>query len=340
MGEAVHPVVAIVAAGDRGAARAIHGANKVYLRIGSLPMVAHVVRALQDVPEVSEVLVIGDTARLAETLGDPAFRPLIRKPLHLVPQQNTLYENAWYSFRSVIPGVVEADREPAGDELDTRVLYVSGDIPFGTANEISLFVRRGFARGVDYALGLVTEESMQSFAPAAPGDPGIRMVCFNTREGRFRQSNLHLVKPGRLRNRHYIEEMYRHRYQQQIGPIIALAWRLLRSEQGGFAIVAYYALMHLAALADRRGWRRLSDWLRWTIPISRIERAISGLLGTTFAFVATEIGGCAIDIDNEADYEAATRCFERWRLEQALRAERVTSSRDGIAATSEPGVHA
>lgn len=333
----MHPIPAVVAAGDRGAARAIHGENKVYLTFDGLPMVAHIVRALQAVPEVSAVWVIGDPDRLAAALAHPDVQRALRKPLHLVQQQNNLYENAWYSFRALLPGVIAEGREPLGAELDTRVLYVSGDIPFGTAAEISLFVRRSFERGVDYAVGLVTEESMEGFAPAAPGEPGIRMVCFNTREGRFRQSNLHFARPGRLGNRHYIEEMYQHRYQQQIGQIIALAWRLLRSEEGGFAIVAYYTLMHLAALADRRGWRRLSDWLRRAIPIARIEQAIGSLLRTSFAFVATEIGGCAIDIDNEADYETATRCFARWRAEQDARARRILASGGEAARTIDAG---
>ena len=43
------------------------------------------------------------------------------------------------------------------------------------------------------------------------------MAYFNLREGRFRQSNLHLVKPAKLGNRHYIEDMYEHRYQRQLG---------------------------------------------------------------------------------------------------------------------------
>src|SRR3990172_1408022 len=99
---------------------------------------------------------------------------------------------------------------------------------------------------------------MEGFYPTA-GRPGIRMAYFNLREGRFRQSNLHLVRPARLRNRQRIEEMYRHRHQREIGPILKLAWRLLRSERGGLAIVLYYALMHLAGLAHRHGLRRSAD---------------------------------------------------------------------------------
>jgi hypothetical protein len=36
--------------------------------------------------------------------------------------------------------------------------------------------------------------------------------------------------------------------------------------------------------------------------------------------VATEIGGCAIDIDNEADYDAARARFDEWLEIQSKRA--------------------
>ena len=52
-------------------------------------LVAHVVATLQRVPEVSEVWVVGDAARLAATL-EP-LRPELCKPLHVVPQFRNLY---------------------------------------------------------------------------------------------------------------------------------------------------------------------------------------------------------------------------------------------------------
>jgi 2-C-methyl-D-erythritol 4-phosphate cytidylyltransferase len=62
-------VPAIVTAGDRRAAKAVHGESKVYLEVGGRPLVAHVVATLQRVPEISEVWVVGDADRLAAALG-------------------------------------------------------------------------------------------------------------------------------------------------------------------------------------------------------------------------------------------------------------------------------
>jgi hypothetical protein len=199
-------------------------------------------------------------------------------------------------------------------------LFLSADLPFATPQEISDFVRRGLAFGCDYVLGLCTEESMRGFYPEAPGEPGIRMAYFNLREGRFRQSNLHLIKPARIGNRQYVEEMYEHRYQRQIGQMIALGWRLLRIQEGGFSVLYSYALMHLAAIADRWRLARIADWIRSRIPMARVEAGCSALLQGAFRFAVTEVGGCAVDIDNEPDYEAARARFELWRARQGARA--------------------
>jgi hypothetical protein len=312
-------IPAVVAAGDRGAARAIYGESKAFLEIEGRPLVAHIVRVLQRVPEVSELWVVGDSDRLARALGGEDLRRELRKPLRVMPQEGNLYENAWQAYRRILPGAAEGGRDPEPPDLDQRVLYVSADMPFATAEEISRFVRGGLAQDCDYSLGLVTEESLRGFYPRT-GEPGIRMAYFNLREGRFRQSNLHLVRPGRLGNRQYIEEMYRHRHQRELGPIVRLAWRLLTSQRGGFAIVLYYALMHLAGAANRRGWRRAADLLRRWIPMARIERGCGQLLGADFRFVVTEIGGCAVDVDNEHDFEVARERYAEWTKAQHERA--------------------
>jgi hypothetical protein len=313
------PLPAVVAAGDRGAARPVQGEAKVYLELGGRPLVAHAVATLQRVPEIGSVFVVGDADRL-----EAALRPLVpelRKPLRIVPQFRNLYENCWETYRRLLPGAGVEGRDPSPEDLDRVVLYLSADIPFATAEEISHFVSLGLALDQDYACGLSTEASMQAFYPKTPGDPGIRMAYFNVREGRFRQNNLHLVRPARLLHRHYIQDMYEHRYQRQLWPIVGLAWRLLRSHRGGVATLGYYLLLQLASLADRRGWRGIADRVRAHIPLPRLERGISSLLGCRYRFAITELGGAAVDIDNEHDYLAARERFDEWSHGQRALAE-------------------
>ena len=312
-------VPAVVMAGDGRASRAIYGDSKVYLEVGGRPLVTHVVTALQRVPEVSEVWVVGDAERLEAVLGKDEIQSELSKPLHVVGQFRNLYENCWQAYRRLLPGAGPDGRDPEEDDRDVQVLYASGDLPFVTPQEISQFIHRSQAQGCDYAAGVVTEAAMEAFYPTASGADGIHMAYFNLREGRLRQSNLHLVRPARLVNRSYIEEMYENRYQREFGSVVALTWRLLRA--GGFRVVAYYGLMHLAGASDRLGLRRLADRIRRWIPIERVEAALSLMLQTSFRFVGTDLGGAAVDIDNEHDCDVARRRYDEWKKAQTERAE-------------------
>lgn len=307
-------VPAIVAAGGGRAAKAVYGENKAHLELAGRSLVGHAVAALQRVPEVSEVWVVGDAARLEEALTRELAGEL-RKPLTVVPEFRNLLENAWETYRRLLPGAGPAGRDPTPDERENLVLFLSSDLPLATPQEISAFIKEGAAQGVDYSLGLVSEESMQPFYPE-PGKPGIEMAYFNLREGRVRQSNLHLAKPAKLGKRQPIEELYEHRYQKQLGNALALAWRIFWDEGGGLRVLFYYSLMHLAGVFDRHRWRWLADRFRNWVTIERVERALGALLKARLRVVITEGGGCALDVDNERDFEVIQERYDDWHARQ------------------------
>jgi len=316
-------VPAIVTAGDRGAARPIYGESKVYLEVGGRTLVEHVVATLQRVPEVSEVVVIGDSARLERVLGSERLRAELRKPLRVLEQRSNLYENAWYGYCATLPGAGDEGREPASEaDRDHQVLYLSGDLPFATPQEVSEFVRRGQQSGCDYAIGMTTSESVALFEPG-PGRPGVTITYFNLREARLKQTNLHLARPARIENRHYVQDMYEHRKQREFANMLGLAWRLLWAERGGPTIVFFYTLIHVGGVLDRHGWRRLADWTRAAVSLDRVARALTKLLRTRFCFVVTDVGGCALDVDTEEEYDLICTNYDRWRAEHDARAEAV-----------------
>lgn len=314
-------IPAIVAAGEGKASRAVYGESKVYLEVAGQPLVSRIVSVLQDVPEVGEVWLVGNAPRLESVLRASGVSDSLRKPLHVVPQFRNLYENLWQTFRRSLPGAPPEGRDPGPDDQERAALFLSADLPFATPHELSAFVRKSLAEGGDFITGLVPEESMESFLPKAPGEPGVEMAYFNVAEGRFRQSNLFVVKPAKLGHRYYIEEMYEHRYQKQLLPILALAWRLATRDGGGLAVLWGFLLLQIAGVANRFGWNRLADRVRARLPFSRVERTMSRLLATDFRFAVTEVGGCAVDIDNEEDYDAACARFDEWMEVQRARGE-------------------
>lgn len=314
-------IPAIVTAGDRGAAKAIYDESKVFLEIAGRPLVAHVVEALQGVDEISEVWVVGNAVRLEMVLAESKLRTPLTKPLHICEQHRNLYENAWETYKRALPGAPPGGREPVSDaDHDFEVLYISGDLPFATPEEISDFIRRGQALHCDYALGLARAESLDPYLKRADGGPGLEIAFFNTRDGRLRQNNLHLARPSRVRNRHLIEDMYRYRYMREFHNMSALAMRLLFVNRG-IVMIFFYLVMHLAGLADRNGLQRLADMIRRLVTVRRVEWGIARIMNCDFRLVVTELGGCAIDVDNEEEYDTIRANFDDWLQAQGRMVE-------------------
>jgi len=332
-------VPAIVTAGDSRAAKAVYGKSKVYLEIDGLPLVAHVVRTLQHCPEIDAVWVVGDTGRLESALAAEALRSSLRKPLHVVPQQRDLISNCWETYRRILSGDVREGRDPGPEDLDREVLYLSGDLPLATPQEISSFVAQSQASGVDYVLGLCPAEALDVFRPEKPGEPGITVAYFNVRDGRFRQSNLHYARPARIGRRDRIEEMYELRHQRRFWNMFMLTVRLLLSRVGGLKIAWLFSLMHFAGIADRKGHRSLARLLARFVTLEVNRTTISKILDTRFQFAITEAGGCAIDIDTEEEYDAMRECHAQWMAAQRARAAALYGPEASLPATSgsDPG---
>jgi len=316
-------------AGDRGAAKAVYGRSKVYLEIAGHPMVARVVMTLQSVPEIDSVWVVGDRDRLDALFSDPRIQKSLTRPLHITEQHANLYENAWETFKRTLPGAPPEGREPQGPDLDHQVLYVSGDLPFATPQEISSFIQEGQLLDCDYVLGLVTQSSLENFLRTAENPEGLDIAFFNLRDGRLRQSNLHLAKSARILNRNYIQDMYRHRHMREFRNMAGLGSKILL-RNGGLAMIFFYLLMHFAGLADRWGLKPIAWLISRGVGVSTNEWGISKLLNCRFRFVVSEVGGCAIDVDTEEEYDRIERHFDVWAR---LEAERSTALLGPVAST-------
>lgn len=314
-------VPAVVTAGDSRAAKAVYGKSKVYLEVDGLALVAHVVLTLQDCPEIDAVWVVGDTTKLESALGSDRVKAGLQKPLHIVPQQRDLISNAWETYRRILSGDVLEGRDPRPDEVDTDVFFLSGDIPLATPQEFSSFIQRSQALDIDYALGLCPSDSLDAFRAAGPGEIGIQVAYFNTRDGRYRQNNLHYARPARIGRLDRIEEMYELRHQRRFWNMFTLAIRLLAARVGGLKIAFLFGLMHLAGMADRSGRTRLARQIARAVTLEINRSTIARILDTRFAFVVTESGGCGLDIDTEEEYDAVCARFDEWSTMQHNRSE-------------------
>lgn len=307
----------IVTAGDRGASRPVLTINKVFLPIDGVPVINYVLSAVERARNTARIFVVGDRARLEAALS-VANNPFQgRRPITLIEQGNSLYDNVWTAFLHTLPGY-----EPGMDwqlyaesAADKAVLVMPGDIPLATPAEIDAFVDHCDLTRYDYFLGLTPESALEPYAPQA-GRLGIRMTHFPLRDMKVRQNNLHVVKPLRIANRHYIQRVYDHRYQKRWLDILQLCWQLIILPDISLRCLGTYVCLHIAHVITRLGWEAFPLFRPFFLDLPMVASRISQALQTRVALVTTHYGGCTLDVDNAEHYEAICANFTRWLAHQ------------------------
>jgi CTP:molybdopterin cytidylyltransferase MocA len=308
----------VIAAGNRRASRSVLGTNKIMLPVAGAPVITHVLSAVERAECTDRIFVVGDVRQLEQALASPhsPFQGL--RPLRLIEQYNTFYENVWEGFLHTLP-----DYDPRAGwqiyrnrpEADKAALFMSGDIPVATPQEIEAFAAACDLSRFDYFLGVSPESMLRAYYPRQ-SRPGIRMAYFTLRNLRIRQNNLHLVRPFRLGNRFYIEKMYEYRYQKEWHNIAKLCWVLFGKQRGSWRFIAAFLRLHAAGLLTRYGLADFRPTRPFFLDLRAVCSLLSQLLDTRFAIVNTPHGGCTLDIDNAEHYAAICANFTAWLSHQ------------------------
>jgi len=310
----------ILLAGDTRASREVCGMNKAFLEINRIPILLYVIKALEKAERVNRICLIGHKEKLIQTIENYQRFLENKKEITVLEQGDSLFSNAWKSFLHLYPEAQDLTSiKPI--QLEKAVLYTPGDIPLVTSFEIDTFINLCEIDKYDYFLGITPAESLHYFYPRKD-KPGIKTDYFHIKEGKYRQNNLHLVKPLKVKNREYIQKVYDYRYQRDLSNIIKLAFEFIKVHVGleGFWC---YGLLH---------WNQLLSWIhldpltlptRKSLPLSFIKSCISRVLGTRFATIISPLAGAALDIDNEKNYKTMCKMFSLWQNYQYQREETV-----------------
>lgn len=299
---------AIILAGDRAASNNFSGQNKLLLEVDGIPLLLHVLSALDDVQRVARIFVIGPEKDIQSLLLSDTLVLDCHTPVHVLEQRNTAYENFWSGLVHSIPGYRPGMEDDDAAIANKVVLVLPSDIPLVSAAEIDEFLDGCDQRQFDYCIGATAEPYMRRFLPTQD-KPGIEMSYLHLDCSSLRLNNLHLIRPFKVAHRGYIERAYELRYQKKLFNVALVVWEMFRIPGfGGKALSTYY-YYQLAMLFRTFGWSRPLAWARSKVTLAKVVQLAGILLGARVDIVETTIGGCVIDVDNAADYETITQRF-------------------------------
>ena len=250
---------AILVAGQGQSSYKVYHQHKAFLKINGKCIINYVVECLQQVESIKEIYIVGLEDRLRQTLEEAQVDFQSPKRIHIVPQRSNLYLNVWHTFLQTIDLDEDSPKLMHPENRDRAVLVVPCDSPLITPIEVEYFISHCDVENYDHILGLTAEKSLEHFYPK-DNKPGIKMAYLHLQEKSFRLNNLHLVKPIRIENRHYIQRMYEYRYQRNIKNFILFGLSLIGKDKTQH--YRYYIGLQLGLLFASLGWNKLIDVIR------------------------------------------------------------------------------
>jgi len=292
---------AIILAGDRKAALPLRGTNKAFLLLEGWPLLIHVLTALNQSPSIETVYIIGPRKAIMEAVEKALFAFLFTKKIEVLEQKESLLENMVFAYEHASLGANSAS---------PPVLFLPSDIPLVTSGEIEAFISMSDMNQYDYCLGVDSAEHLKRFYPKAK-EPGIKMPYLYLRDQVYRINNLHIARLPSQTALSMIQTIYNHRRQINIWNRVGMVYALLKSEHAR-PLLLLYMLAQGAVLLSRFGCYDIANLFRKPLRLDRVESAVSSFLRTRFKAIETNMGGAALDIDDEGAYKTIATVFRNW----------------------------
>jgi molybdopterin-guanine dinucleotide biosynthesis protein A len=301
---------ALLVAGEGKNSYKVYHQHKAFLPIEGKCVISHVIEALQSAESVRSITITGPRETILKHLDADGINLISPKPIHVLEQKRNLYENVWHSFLHTLPKEVPENELEDSLYRDRAVLVVPCDSPLITSHEIDYFILNCDLENFDLITGLTPEKSLMPFYSKS-GKPGVQMAYLHLKEHRYRINNLHLVKPVRIGNRHYVQQMYQYRYQRNFKNVVLFGWEIIGKDKK--SRYRYYIGLLLGLFFSWLNIKPLVRFFRSWVPKQGLEECISNIMDTRFMGLESPLPGAALDIDNAQDYEAIKLRFKDWR---------------------------
>ncbi len=317
----------ILVAGEGKNSYQVYDQHKAFLRLEGKCVITHVLESLQGAKFVNNIYVVGPRESILQNFREDAINLEYPKKIFVCEQKKNLFENVWFTFKQTLGKLVDDKSLENSIHKDKVVLVVPCDSPLITSHEIDYFINHANMKKYDYVLGLTPEDALRPFYPQK-GIPGIKMAYLHLKEKNCRINNLHLVRPVKIRNRHYIQQMYQFRYLRNLKNVVLFGIELIGKDK--IVRYRYYIGLMLGLILSRLKLEFLNNWVRALVPKKELETCISSIMNTRFTGLEVPFPGAAMDIDNVKDFEAIKVQFKNWKEYLARLNERFPLPEGGL----------
>ncbi len=290
---------AIILAGDKKAALPFCGINKAFLLLEGWPLFIHVLTALNQSPSIETIYIVGPRKAIMEVLEKALFAFLFTKKIEVLEQKEGLLENSVYAYQYAF-----------GGKRLMPALFLPADIPLVTSEEIETFIAMSDMNQYDYCLGVSSEEHLKQFYPKIK-ESGIKMPYLYLKDKVYRMNNLHIARLPPQTGESILQTIYNHRRQKNVWNRVKMIVALLKADHARLLLLLYL-LAQGAVLCSRFGFHRIAKLFRKPLLLQEVEKEISSLLQMRFRAIETNVGGAALDIDDEATYKTIAGAFRKW----------------------------
>lgn len=274
-------------------ARQINGMNTAFLPLEGRPLLLYVLMALDRVPEITTITVIGSPKEIMRAIEQVIFEIPFQKKISVLEQKETLLESVSLTSTFVNGASSRADshREKDVQEglamLPEPALFLPANIPFVTSAEISTFIAAADMTQSDFCFSIVRGGTLTfSDSEQAPH------ILFETEHASYHPGRLVLARPGQMADETSLQTLaalYQHSCQENPDQ------RLLE---------AFLKSIGLPSGTQSGGTRAA---------LSAIEEKATAFLKTRFRLIETVTAGNALPADDTGAYQFILRHFEAWR---------------------------
>ncbi len=294
---------AIILAGDRKAALPFCGISKAFLLLEGWPLFIHVITALNQSPSIETIYIVGPRNAIMAALEKSLSAFLFTKKIEVLEQKESLLANSVYAYEYA-----------SGGENKNPALFLPADIPLVTYEEIEAFIAMSDMNQYDYCLGVTSEKHLKQFYPkikAKIKECGIKMPYLYLKDHVYRMNNLHIARLPSQHGASMLQTIYNHRRQKNIWNRVGMIYALFTAGHAR-ALLLLYMLAQAAVLCVRFGLQGIANIFRKPILLNQVEAEVSSLLRMRFKAVEINVGGAALDIDDETTYKTMVAAFRKW----------------------------